>query len=180
MTIRLFLFIAIFAIACGLARAADYLAGPVEARVIRVIDGDTVKVTAKIWLDQTIEISVRLRGIDTPELKSACSLERALAEKARKRLHVLLHTQDGTPSAITLRRISQGKYGGRVIADVNNGQGISVGDVLLREKIARPYRAQQKKRPWCDTGAEPAALKIFTDIQKPVAPVLAQLVGRKA
>lgn len=44
------------------------IAGPVAAEVIRVIDGDTILVAAKPWPQQTMEVYVRLRGIDAPEL----------------------------------------------------------------------------------------------------------------
>jgi endonuclease YncB( thermonuclease family) len=49
------------------------LAGPVMARVIRVYDGDTILVRARIWVDQEIEIRVRLAGVDTPEIKGQCA-----------------------------------------------------------------------------------------------------------
>jgi micrococcal nuclease len=35
-----------------------------------VIDGDTILVAAKPWPQQTMEVYVRLRGIDAPELQS--------------------------------------------------------------------------------------------------------------
>ncbi|MEZ5921166.1 MAG: hypothetical protein R3C60_07395 [Parvularculaceae bacterium] len=64
----------------GPAAASD-LPGPVPARVERVVDGDTVRVAAEIWVDQTVSISVRLKDVDAPELfRPKCP-----AEKARKR-----------------------------------------------------------------------------------------------
>ena len=50
----------------GVAMAADTLPGPIQAEVLRVIDGDTIEVRAKIWLDQYIETNVRLAGLDAP------------------------------------------------------------------------------------------------------------------
>ncbi|TDI63600.1 MAG: hypothetical protein E2O90_11840, partial [Alphaproteobacteria bacterium] len=41
----------------------DVLAGPVEARVIRVRDGDTLVVAARIWVGQEIVIDARINGI---------------------------------------------------------------------------------------------------------------------
>lgn len=53
----------------GSTFAAEVVAGPVRADVVRVIDGDTLAVTAHIWVGQSLATSVRIRGIDTPELR---------------------------------------------------------------------------------------------------------------
>lgn len=53
------------------------------ARVLAVIDGDTLAVRARIWIGQTIETRVRLAGVDTPELRGDCDGERELAVAAR-------------------------------------------------------------------------------------------------
>jgi endonuclease YncB( thermonuclease family) len=47
------------------------LRGPVPARVMAVLDGDTLLVQARLWLDQTLEVRVRLGGIDTPNCAAA-------------------------------------------------------------------------------------------------------------
>src|SRR3546814_10238300 len=65
------------------ARAAEVIEGPVAAEVVRVIDGDTLKLKVHIWLGQTVEVDVRVAGIDTPELRGKCPSERAKAEEAR-------------------------------------------------------------------------------------------------
>lgn len=148
MMIRPLLILATLLFAAGGALSAEHLRGPVEATLVRVIDGDTVNVRAKIWLNQTLDISVRLRGIDTPELSAPCASERRLAQKARERLEALLvGANDVTP--VTLRHISKGKYAGRVIAYVDNESGVSVGDILLKENLAQPYRGNGAKPDWC-------------------------------
>ena len=43
--------------------AAAIVKGPVEARVLRIIDGDTIVVRARIWPGQHIKVSVRLAGL---------------------------------------------------------------------------------------------------------------------
>ncbi len=40
--------------------------GPILARVVEVIDGDTILVEARIWLDQVVTTRVRLAGVDAP------------------------------------------------------------------------------------------------------------------
>lgn len=127
------------------ANAAEFLSGPVAARVIKIIDGDTVRVRIKIWLHQTLEVAVRLRGIDTPELKRPkCAHERKLAEQARLRLETLLGNHD-----VILHNISHDKYAGRVLAVIDNRAGLSVGQVLLTEAHARRYQPGLSKNFWC-------------------------------
>ena len=68
------------------AHAAERLAGPVEADVVRVVDGDTLVARARIWLGQTVETHVRLAGVDAPELRGKCAAEKARALAAREAL----------------------------------------------------------------------------------------------
>ena len=72
----------------GLSAAAwadSDLPGPIPAALVRVIDGDTIEVRARIWLDLDLTTRVRLAGIDAPELNGACPEERRRAEEARAR-----------------------------------------------------------------------------------------------
>ncbi|WP_244483761.1 hypothetical protein [Rhizobium sp. Root482] len=66
------LILPLLASAAGAAGSGSGLeiAGPVSAEIVRVIDGDTVLVMARPWPQQIVEVYVRLRGIDAPELKS--------------------------------------------------------------------------------------------------------------
>ena len=66
--------------------AADSIAGPVAAEVLRVVDGDTLTVEAAIWVGQRITVNARIRGIDTPELRGRCPRESAMATVARDAL----------------------------------------------------------------------------------------------
>jgi endonuclease YncB( thermonuclease family) len=59
----------------ALAVGAEVLSGPVEATVVRVVDADSLVVRARIWLDQDLETSVRLLGVDAPELHGTCEFE---------------------------------------------------------------------------------------------------------
>ena len=52
--------------------------------MIRVRDGDTLVVAARIWVGQEIVIDARINGIDAPELRARCPRERALAQRARE------------------------------------------------------------------------------------------------
>ena len=57
-------------------RGRELLPGPMPARMVQVIDGDTIGVRARIWLEQDVTIHARLAGIDATELGAACLAER--------------------------------------------------------------------------------------------------------
>jgi len=118
--------------------------GPVTADVVRVIDGDTFEAAARIWLGQAIDIHVRIAGIDAPELHARCAQERAQAEAARD---FLAHRIEG--GQVRLSAVRYDKFGGRVDAIVQDGQG-DIGAAMVRARLARPYHGERRK-PWCDT-----------------------------
>lgn len=118
--------------------------GPIPARVLNVIDGDTLLVRARIWLGQEVETRVRLAGVDAPELKGPCARERAMARQARELVAALVG--DGS---VTLRDVRHDKYGRRVAARVANPDGVDLGDALLARGFVRAYRGRDR-HPWCD------------------------------
>lgn len=119
--------------------AAEF-SGVASAQVERVIDGDTVKMRVAIWLDQEILVSVRLAGVDTPELfRPKCEAERALALEAKSFVEDFLRGGE-----VELINIEQGKYAGRVVARiVANGEDI--GGAL----VAAGLGVRGAKGAWC-------------------------------
>lgn len=83
-------------------------------KVIKVYDGDTITVAAKLPFDAApiYRFSVRLRSIDSPEIKGATKKECDLAIQARDALHTLVFGQ-----IVELRNNGKEKYG-RLLADV--------------------------------------------------------------
>lgn len=126
----------------GAAASSEILSGPVAARVERVIDGDTVEVRARIWIDQEIKVAVRVADIDAPELfRPRCAGERAKAQQAKAFAADFL--ADG---AATLRDIRYGKYAGRVVARLENSAGAELSDALLAAGLAVKGAASA----WCE------------------------------
>jgi endonuclease YncB( thermonuclease family) len=131
------------ALALGAGATGQFLAGPVAAEVIDVVDGDTVVVRAHIWLGQEVETRIRLAGIDTPERRGACARERSLAAVAEAYVRATLMGH-----RVMLSDIRYDKYGGRVVARIKTAEGVDVSDELVRRQIARPYDGKTKAS-WC-------------------------------
>ncbi len=127
-----------------LAAGADRLPGPIEARVLRVVDGDTITVRAHIWLRQEVETTVRIAGLDTPEKNSRCDTEREMARKAQSFVEAAL-----AEGVVVLRDIEFEKYGGRVLARVSTPAGDDLGRMVIDARLGRAYDGRAKAG-WCE------------------------------
>lgn len=132
--------------------------GIIPADVLCVVDGDTLKIRAKVWIGQTVDTSVRIKGIDAPELKGKCPGERKAALKAKQRVLTLLRIKeednicDGLSKAqVKLLEVQTDKYGGRIVARVETENGKDVSEILLSENLARPYHGKTK-HAFCQKG----------------------------
>ena len=124
----------------------ESLPGPVPFEVSRVHDGDSFSGEAAIWPGQRVAVSIRIRGIDTPEMRSKCAAERRMAQAARAELARRLTAEGG----VELRNIGGGKYYGRVLADVRLADGADLAAEMLQARLARPYGGR-KRAAWCDS-----------------------------
>ena len=114
----------------------------VYGKVIKVYDGDTITVAAKLPFKGSplYRFSVRLHSIDSPEIRGETPTEKALAIISRDSLHKLIYGQ-----VIELRNTGKEKYG-RLLADVYL-QDLHVNKWMLDEKLAIPYDGGKKIRP---------------------------------
>ena len=99
-----------------------------------VVDGDTFYLNGD---------KVRIAGIDAPETHDfKCPAEKALGDRSTARLRELLNS-----GPITMTNIDRDRdrYG-RLLRNVTVG-GADVGDRLIEEGLARPYRGA--KLGWC-------------------------------
>ncbi len=132
---------AVLAMLPASAMAADY-AWP----VLKVIDGDTVKVDASADMPPELaRLSVRLLGVDTPEKghRAKCDEERAAGRAATAFTEEMI----AGASAIVVRDPKWGKWGGRVLADLVL-DGRSLSDTLIRMGYGRAYDGG-KRGSWC-------------------------------
>ncbi len=142
----LFATLAFMPLAASADAGSRHVAGPVAADLIRVIDGDTLLVSAAPWPDHRVTTYVRLRGIDAPELKSKCPEIRRAALEAQEALAAMVI--DG--SSLLLKDISGDKYYGRVLARVILPDGTDPASTLLAEGLVDPYQGGRKTRHACN------------------------------
>lgn len=114
--------------------------------VRRVYDGDTLsQVDVSLWPGLHAHTSVRLRGVDTPELRRAgCEEERRGAVRARDFVRGLVEAAQGH---ILISRPEHGRWAGRVVADVTVG-GRGLADALIAAGLGRPYDGGTRQS-WC-------------------------------
>lgn len=119
--------------------------GPINAAVIRVVDGDTVELEFDLWPGLTQRSFLRVVGVNAPEIRtqSACEKEAGLKAKAFVEEWLSYQVQ------VQVVEIDHDKYGGRVVGDiVKDGRHLS--KALLEAGLARPYSGQEAKQPWCE------------------------------
>ena len=111
-------------------------------RVIKVYDGDTITIASKLPFDDSplYRLSVRLNGIDTPEMKGKNDDEKMAAKIARNALSGLVMNKH-----ITLQNIQSEKYG-RILADVYL-DSLHINQWMLEQRHAVSYEGKTKVSP---------------------------------
>ena len=107
-------------------------------------DGDTCYVTMPALPKTLSKMTVRILGIDTPELRGECSKEKELAMKAR----IFANKTFREARIIEFKDLKWDKYGGRILSNVYL-DGYLYADMIINEQLARPYDGG-KKDGWCD------------------------------
>jgi hypothetical protein len=105
-----------------------------KARVIKVYDGDTITIATKLQFPDSplYRFSVRLRGIDSSEMKSKDIVEKENAKKAQAALSNLILHQE-----VILSNLDNEKYG-RILADVHF-QDIHINEWMIENGLAVKY-----------------------------------------
>ena len=136
-------FIVLVLIAVNVAVADDFL----ELREYRnrlCYDGDTCYVVAKTLPENLRNMSIRILGIDTPEIRADCTEEKDLALQGRAFANDMFRNANN----IEFRNLKWDKYGGRILADVYI-DGMSYKHEIIEAGLAREYDGG-KKLGWCD------------------------------
>jgi micrococcal nuclease len=114
-------------------------------KFVRIYDGDTITVDIPdVHPLLGKAVGVRIRDVDTAEIKGTRPCEKEAARTAKRLVENLLHNS----KRIDLVNIGRDKYW-RVLADVMI-DGRSVKDVLLKNKLAYSYDGGTKQKvDWC-------------------------------
>jgi len=106
-----------------------------KAKVVRVIDGDTIEVLIDLGFYLTIREKVRLAGINAYEIKlgkTTTAEDKSKGLEAKTFLENMLTDKEVTLQTIKIR----GKYG-RFIANMFlNDNGININDLLIQKGYA--------------------------------------------
>jgi micrococcal nuclease len=112
----------------------------IDARKVFVIDGDTFALGGE---------RIRLLGVDAPETREArCEQERIAGYRTKSRVVELVRFG----GVIDIRRQGQDPFGRTLAHIVIDGRDL--GDQLVREKLALPYRSGAEAKAvrmahWC-------------------------------
>jgi len=113
-------------------------------RVIKVYDADTITIASKLPYDASpmYRLSVRLNGIDTPEIKGkgVSDEEKKAAKVARDFVYNLVFNK-----FVRLENVQSEKYG-RILADVYIND-THLNELLIKERYAVKYDGGTKKKP---------------------------------
>jgi micrococcal nuclease len=110
--------------------------------VIKVYDGDTITIASKIPIENSpmYRFSVRLNGVDTPEIKGCTDEEKQCAKEVQKRIADLILHKD-----VELKNMGNEKWG-RILADVYM-DNIHINKLLIDERLAVKYDGGTKNIP---------------------------------
>lgn len=132
--------------------AGCFLAGSISAQtcgtiqVTGVIDGDTLRAEMVGAPSPLNRVSIRISGIDTPEIKGQCDSEKEKARAAKS----FLSRKLSSARAVTFGTLDWDKYGGRILADVYF-DGQDAGQMMIDAGYAFPYHGKKKIDRWCLT-----------------------------
>jgi endonuclease YncB( thermonuclease family) len=116
-----------------------------RVQYVRNYDGDTV--TFNIPNIHPVigdKVSIRVRGIDTPEIRTKCEKEKVLGYKAKQ---VVADLFVGAKD-ITLTEVGRGKYF-RLVANIII-DGTNLSQILLDKQLAVVYNGGTKTKNWCE------------------------------
>jgi micrococcal nuclease len=107
---------------------------------IKVYDGDTITIACKLPYKNSplYRFSVRLRDIDTPEMRGKTEKEKQDAKKAQQVLSNLVLNKQ-----VFLKNVDVEKYG-RILAHVYV-DNINLSTFMLNSKLAVPYDGKKKR-----------------------------------
>jgi len=116
-----------------------------KAKYLKNYDGDTITVNLNCDIPLFCKkMSIRVNGIDTPEIKGNCDKEKILSKEAKYFVALQLKSH----REIDLRNCKKGMYF-RLVCDVYYND-ILLSQKLLNQKLAVKYDGGKKTKNWCN------------------------------
>lgn len=119
-----------------------------KAKLVRVVDGDTVDAMIDLGFDTWVKKRIRFHGVDTWECRTKNLEEKKKGLAAKARTKELLSDVSEKKMFFRIRSYGTGKYG-RVLAEIFilNDQGIEIDvcKTLIEEGHAYVYHGGKKQ-----------------------------------
>jgi micrococcal nuclease len=118
-----------------------------QARVVRVIDGDSLVVAVKGWPDAINPVELRLAGIDAAEMPPRSNCQAELEKAVAARDLVARAAAPGSLVTVTWPPHRYDKYR-RMLVTVSGGSIADIGALLRAKGLAREYHGG-RRGGWC-------------------------------
>ena len=119
-------------------KSTTFIPPVTKGKVVKVYDGDTITVASRIMNSKKVyRFSVRLNGIDSPEIKGKTVEEKTAAIKSRDALKDIIFGQ-----IVVLKDVKTEKYG-RLLATVYHNN-VNMNNWMLENNLAIPYDGGKK------------------------------------
>ncbi|BFM13343.1 hypothetical protein R50072_34960 [Simiduia litorea] len=141
---RVFLLVLFLCAAVNASAKTRQYGNTTVSEIVSIYDGDTFTVNIDEWPAIVGQrISVRIAGIDTPEMRGRCEEEKTKARLAKQFTVAALRNAN----RIELKNLQRDKYF-RLLSDVYV-DGENLAQQLLRQGFAVPYSGHTKIN-WCN------------------------------
>lgn len=141
-------------------------------RVVNVYDGDTCKVVFLHRGKYPMKISIRIMGVDTPEISRASEEEKEAGKLVRDQVSSMI-----LGKVVLIRMLEWDKYGGRVVGDVFLTDDMSCPSLntfktlsyyLIGNNYAHVYDGRKAKQGWTSEELQ----RIIADLRSRRVPVI--------
>lgn len=119
--------------------------GPYSLIAPAAVDGDTINADVQVWPGLIVDTSIRVIGVDTPEVRGAkCPEEKEAAITAKSFTEAWLRAYQ----PVTINTVRMDKYSGRYDAVVLGRNGENLAAALIKAGHGRSYRGGTRQS-WC-------------------------------
>lgn len=107
-----------------------------NVQLIRVVDGDTVRLKVDVGFHMTFEDNFRLADINAPEPRGA---EKVAGLKSKVALEQMIAEEYEQHSGLKIVTYKEGKFGRWLVSLLSHETGESLNNRMITEGHAKPY-----------------------------------------